>query len=223
LDLVTACGIQDNNLTALKQKWTLLQIHPEVIVNADIFCILSERLNNVETGLLATWVEEIITTISTKIRGPRLYLVLDEAQAISSSYDTHFHSGNGSSSRSILKYLLQAWDVQYELHLLISGTGLSLDIIRKSHLCTHVATPIPTWNLSLKQVVLITPLYRHVISPRGYGPGSRNLSFCPVKKHFLDVVGAGSVAGESIFLTDATVSQILCYSHQYTTGFVQIL
>jgi hypothetical protein len=147
LDLVTACGIKDNNFTALKQKWTLLQIHPEVIVNADIFCILSERLNNVETGLLATWVEEIITTISTKFRGPRLYLVLDEAQAISSSYDTHFRSGNGLSSRSILKFLLQAWDVNYDLHRLISGTGLSLDIIQKSDLCSHVATPIPTRDL----------------------------------------------------------------------------
>lgn len=147
LDLITACGIKDNNFTALKHKWTLLQIHPEVIVNADIFCILSERLNNVETGLLATWVEEIITTISTKIRGPRLYLVLDEAQAISSSYDIHFHSGNGSSSRSILKYLLEAWDVNYDLHRLISGTGLSLDIIQKSHLYSHVATPIRTWDL----------------------------------------------------------------------------
>lgn len=44
-----------------------------------------------------------------------------------------------------------------------------------------------------------------------------------MKKHFLDVVGAGSVAGEFIFISDATVSQFLYCSHRYTTGFVQIL
>lgn len=111
-----------------------------------MFRLSSQGLNNVETELLATWVEEILFTISTKISDARLYLVLDEAQAILSGYDTHFLSGNGSSSRSILKYLFQAWDIRYELHRLISGTGLSLDVIRKS-LCSHVATPIPTWDL----------------------------------------------------------------------------
>lgn len=44
-----------------------------------------------------------------------------------------------------------------------------------------------------------------------------------MKKHFLDVVGAGSVAGESILITNAILSQLLWCSHRYTTGFVKRL
>jgi hypothetical protein len=126
----------------LQRRWTYLQVHAHRLHGEDIF----RRLTSILFGCCQ--ITEIELMISQGLNDNPLFVVLDEAQSLASSRKEYFitRGFNGAQTEcSILKPLLKAWHLVTNVTVLVSGTGLSMDVIEKS--VTSPQTPRPYWSV----------------------------------------------------------------------------
>jgi predicted HTH domain antitoxin len=126
----------------LQRRWTYLQIHPQALHGEDIFRRLSSILWQ------SSKLNEIERVISQSLDICPVFLILDEAQSLTNSDNSKYflaRDSDMSTKCSILKPLLKTWYLVADVTVILSGTGLSIDVIEKS--VASPQTPRPHWSV----------------------------------------------------------------------------
>lgn len=125
----------------LKKYWTLLQLQPKQILGEDYFALLMTTLQNASSDWVVIKIRELCDQLICK--GNKLFVVLDEAQSLASSFN-HYFVGSQGNPRSILKFFLESWSRQNFI-IILSGTGLSLDLVVDEMQSYHAGADEDPW------------------------------------------------------------------------------
>ncbi|KAG6865084.1 hypothetical protein C0991_005228 [Blastosporella zonata] len=136
---------EDVQMTALKQRWLLLQLQPRLVHPKvwDIFDDLTRKLahasdsyiNATTQDLLARVRELCIDKNASSSGGDHqtpFFCVLDEAQYAATQHSSAFRSENGNAHRPILREIVRAWEGQTSgqgVFMVVAGTGISKDVV----------------------------------------------------------------------------------------------
>lgn len=126
------------SVNEFKRHWLFLQLKPKsFLIGGDVFLKLSEVLKDASDEFLLTKTDNVYDHLDS-LRSEfgldeDFYIVIDEAQAAANSMLKCFRSDqNKEIQRPVLKSLVKTWrDLVNELPIIISGTGLSIDLVNE--------------------------------------------------------------------------------------------
>ncbi|KAL5514165.1 hypothetical protein ACEPAG_2253 [Sanghuangporus baumii] len=118
-----------------------LRLLPISLLGRDVFQILSENLKDASDEYLMTAnykIHHYLLRLQEKFDlGDDFYLILDEAQRALGSLDACFRSEqNREIRRPVLRPIIRAWKDATSFPVIVSGTGLSIDIINEARAST---------------------------------------------------------------------------------------
>jgi hypothetical protein len=138
--------ISTQKAALLRRQWTFLQLQPEICVQEDVFTSIAlgllsaASLNYLKMNLLTIRTECFAATKSA-----HFFFILDEGQTLGTRFLSHFRSST-NDPRSILKYVIKAWKFLPEPTILVSGTGLSLEVLSES-VHSNSVKPAVNWRI----------------------------------------------------------------------------
>lgn len=117
------------DLRKLRIKWTFLQLFPKEALLEDVFLRLTDIINPLPSDQILVEIRALCTTIATYSIG-QIFTILDEGQILGRAFLDRFTKER--KTRSALKPFMNAWKQVPTCVLLVSGTGLSIDVMKDS-------------------------------------------------------------------------------------------
>lgn len=123
------------DINEFKMHWLFLQLFPHTILGEDVFRNLTMELKHADTDYLkmsSLGLDVGLAKLSNRIDIKEDFIiVLDEAQVLGEQMPLAFQSADPSVQCPVLKPIVNALLDASELPIIVSGTGLSMDLVNE--------------------------------------------------------------------------------------------